>query len=193
MELFAEHGYDGTTVVEIAERAGLTERTFFRHFADKREVLFAGSDELAERVAQLVVDLPPAPPLAAVTAALSSVFGDQLDGLLSWARQRQAVIAANRELGEREVAKLGSLTAAISQALGRRGVDGPTARLAAEAGMVAFRVAFDRWIADDLPAGEPLGERIRRCAAELGAVTAGPLDLAQPDSAAATATSTASS
>ena len=91
------------------------------------------------------------------------------------------------------MAKLGSLTGAISQALGRRGVDGPTARLAAEAGMVAFRVAFDRWIADDLPAGEPLGERILRCAAELGAVTAGPLDVAQPDSAAATTTSTASS
>src|ERR1700742_1876405 len=106
--LYGEGGYGGTTVAEIAERAGLTERTFFRHFADKREVLFQGAAVLEELFAKAVADDPPeATPIDAVAAGLLAA-AELLPGLPT-ARSRQAVILANPELQERELRKMAAL------------------------------------------------------------------------------------
>ena len=149
-ELYAERGYDETTVAEIADRAGLTERTFFRHFADKREVLFSGSGELQRLMVDAVNAAPPsATPMEAITvglAAASTVFDASRR---PYSRQRQAVIDANPELQERELVKLASLAAALADALRRRGVQDPAAGLTAEAGVAVFRVAFEHWVRDD--------------------------------------------
>ncbi|MCF3961546.1 TetR family transcriptional regulator [Streptomyces fuscigenes] len=147
MELYTERGFEQTTVAEIAERAGLTKRTFFRHYTDKRDVLFAGAAALQTLVVDSVAAAPPGlAPIAAVAEGLgtaaATTFADH-DGV---PRARQAVIEANPELQERELVKLATLGAAVTEALRGRGVDGPTARLAAEAGITAFRIAFERWI-----------------------------------------------
>jgi AcrR family transcriptional regulator len=145
MELYGQRGYDRTTVAEIAERAGVTERTFFRHFADKREVLFGGSLRLQDMMVGAVTRAPAsAAPIDAVAAALqacAAVLNDR-----EFSRQRQAIVAASAELRERELIKMATLTSAIAEALRRRGVKEPTASLTAEAGIAVFRVAFARWV-----------------------------------------------
>jgi AcrR family transcriptional regulator len=169
MDLYAERGYEQTTVAEIADRAGLTARTFFRHFADKREVLFAGSDALNEHLSA-AVDASPAAnaPLVAVAAALDAVA--QLIGEdRAFSRRRQAVIVANAELHERELTKLASWSRTIADALRHRGVGEPTASLAAETGVAVFRVAFDRWLTG--PARRTLGDTLTDSFAELRTVT----------------------
>ena len=146
MELYSERGFEQTTVAEIARRAGLTERTFFRHFADKREVLFAGSAALTEMIVKAVAEAPAsAPPIDAVVAALAAAGAFLQEGR-EFSRRRQAVIAANAELRERELIKLASLATAIADSLRRRGVEEPAASLTAEAGIAVFRVAFERWV-----------------------------------------------
>lgn len=146
LDLYTERGFDETTVAEIAERAGLTERTFFRHFADKREVLFGGQDALLELFVGGVVDAPEAmSPLDAVGAALASA-GPFFESRHRHARRRQAVIAANPRLQERELIKLASIATSIADALRRRGVSQSAATLTAEAGVAVFKVAFDRWV-----------------------------------------------
>jgi AcrR family transcriptional regulator len=151
LELYRERGFDQTTVAEIAEQAGLTERTFFRYFADKREVLFWGEGALHELFVHAVTGAPEsAAPLDAIAAGLETaagLFRERRDQ----ARQRQAVIAANKELQERELMKLASLAAGMGDALRRRGVSEPAASLTAEAGVAVFKVAFARWVdaADD--------------------------------------------
>jgi AcrR family transcriptional regulator len=146
LELYGERGFEQTTVAEIAERAGLTERTFFRHFADKREILFAGADTLQERIVGAVVEADEsASPLDAVAAALEAV-GAVLQEGRQYSQQRQLVIAANRELQERELTKLASLSTALADALRGRGVDDPAAALIAEAGIAVFKIAFERWV-----------------------------------------------
>lgn len=146
LALYKEHGFAQTTVSEIAERAGLTERTFFRYFSDKREVLFSGGDALRE---QLVSALEKAPgslsPIDAVGAALEGT-GAFFESRKDVARTRQAVISENAELLERERIKLASLAAALADGLRRRGVGDSTAAIAAEIGISAFRVAFERWL-----------------------------------------------
>ncbi|WP_239081971.1 TetR/AcrR family transcriptional regulator [Streptomyces sp. SID9727] len=146
MELYGERGYEQTTVTEIAKRAGLTERTFFRHYADKREVLFAGSALLRERLVSGLAGAPPsASPMEAVAEALQAaavVFDERHER----ARQRQRIITANAELQERELVKLASLASAMGEALRARDVSEPAASLAAEAGIAVFKVAFERWI-----------------------------------------------
>src|SRR2546429_4722395 len=137
MELYGERGFDQTTVAEIAARAGLTERTFFRHFADKREVLFSGSEMLAELLAAAVADAPDlATPLDAVAAALEAV-GALLEESRGrdFARARRSIIAANAELQERELIKLASWADTLAGALRDRGVDDRAATLAAETGI----------------------------------------------------------
>jgi AcrR family transcriptional regulator len=146
LELYGEHGYDQTTVADIAERAGLTERTFFRYFADKREVLFAGSHVLEEKLLEaLALTAPSAPPVDQVAGALEAADEFFIDRVYS--RLRQEVISSHAELRERELIKLASLATAFADALRQRGVSEPSATLSAEAGVAVFKVAFERWIA----------------------------------------------
>ena len=147
MELYSRRGYDDTTVAEIAERAGLTERTFFRHFADKREVLFAGSDQLQQTIVGALAAAPTsARPIDAVAAGLAAAGVYFTAERRDYSRRRQAIISSNAELRERELIKLASLGSAIAETLRRRGVQDPAASLSAEAGMGVFRVAFERWV-----------------------------------------------
>ncbi|MFH8342392.1 TetR/AcrR family transcriptional regulator [Streptomyces sp. AM6-12] len=149
LDLYGERGYEQTTVAEIARTAGLTERTFFRHYADKREVLFSGAVELEQMFTQAVADAPPsAAPIDAMAAGLDAVcavFEERRD----FARKRHAVISATAELRERELIKLASLAAALTGTLRRRGVPEPAASLTAETGVAVFKVAFERWITAD--------------------------------------------
>jgi AcrR family transcriptional regulator len=170
LELFAERGYELTTVADIASRAGLTERTFFRHFADKREVLFSGQSELRQALVSTIASAPPsAAPLAAVASALA-VVGASLQENRDWARRRQAIITANPELRERELIKLASLATAMAAALRDRGTPEPAATLAAEAGVAVFRIAFDHWVTGS---GQPdLPTAIRESLDQLQALTA---------------------
>jgi len=171
LALYGERGFDNTTVAEIAARAGLTERTFFRYFADKREVLFWGAASLQEHLVNSVSAAPQtAPPIEAVAAALEATGTVFDDGRRDGARQRQHVISANTELRERELIKLASLGGALAEALRGRGVEDPAATLAAEAGIAVFKVAFERWV------GHTEGDYahfVREALAELRAVTAG--------------------
>ena len=144
LELYGDRGFDQTTVAQIAERAGLTERTFYRHFADKREVVFSGEVERVLRSA--LADAPaPAAPIEAVTAALEAA-GAVLDERHAMTRRRQAVIAANPSLEEREQIKYAALAADMAAVLRERGADRASARLAADAGVAIFRAAFERWV-----------------------------------------------
>jgi AcrR family transcriptional regulator len=171
LALYGERGFENTTVAEIAARAGLTERTFFRHYADKREVLFSGADVLQQLLVSNVTAAPDfIAPIDAVGAALEAA-GALLEQRREYARQRHAIIAANTELQERELIKLASLASAIADTLRQRGVSDPAASLTAEAGIAVFRIAFERWVREtnqrDLP------ELIRDSLDELKAVTAG--------------------
>jgi AcrR family transcriptional regulator len=177
LELYGERGYDQTTVAEIARRAGLTERTFFRHFADKREVLFYGSGMLQDGLVKGIEDAPAGlAPIDAIGASLEAVAAS-LEERRDLARQRQAIVGATPELQERELIKLAKLSAALAGAMRRRGVTDPGASLAAEAGVAVFRVAFQRWVGQPgdsgAPGGESLAQLIRQSLAELKAVTAG--------------------
>ena len=172
LALYGERGFEQTTVAEIAARAGLTERTYFRHFADKREVLFWGASELQERIVSAVADAPEtAAPLDAVATALESAAGTIFRGRRDHARQRQAVVAAHTGLQERELIKLATLAAAIAAALRQRGVSEPAATLVAETGIVVFKVAFERWLGDENR--YELAQQIHEVFHELKAVTAG--------------------
>lgn len=169
LDLYTEHGFDETTVAEIAERAGLTERTFFRHFADKREVLFGGQDALLQLFVDAIIAAPgDMSPLDAVGAGLVAA-GPLFASRHEHARRRQAVIAANPRLQERELMKLSAIATAIADALRSRGVGDPAAVLAAEAGMAVFKVAFDRWIHSGRP--DELPDFVKEALDELKAVS----------------------
>jgi len=171
LALYGERGFENTTVAEIAARAGLTERTFFRHFADKREVLFGGAAALQELLVSTVANAPKsAVPIDAVAAALEAAAA-VLQERREFARQRQAVIAANAELRERELIKLATLASAIADALRGRGVTDPAAGLTAEAGIAVFKIAFERWINESNQ--RDFTQLIPESLAELKAVTAG--------------------
>jgi len=150
LALYSERGFDQTTAAQIAAYAGLTERTFFRHFADKREVLFGGSAVLQERIVAGVVGAPQEfGPLDAVGHGLSAGAAMLGEFRRDMARQRQAVIAANPELRERELAKLADYAASMVTALHERGVGEPQASLAADAGITVFRIAMEQWVRPD--------------------------------------------
>ncbi|RCG29621.1 TetR/AcrR family transcriptional regulator [Sphaerisporangium album] len=171
LELYGERGFEQTTVAEIAKRAGLTERTFFRHFADKREVLFAGGVMLEDLLVRAIADAPDSTtPIEATIAALEGA-GALLQERRERSRQRQAVIDANAELRERELIKLATLASALAGALRRRGVTDLAASLTAEAGIAIFKVAFERWIKETNE--KELPQIIRESLDELKAVTAG--------------------
>jgi AcrR family transcriptional regulator len=167
-ELFAERGFDQTTVADIAARAGLTERTFFRHFADKREVLFSGQDVFQDRVVSAVAAAPgTATPLEAMAAGLEAA-GNMLQTRAGLAPQRQVIIDAHPELMERELIKLAKVGTAAAAALRERGVAEADATLTADAGIAVLRIAFARWL--DEGVARPLPEVMRETLGELAAL-----------------------
>jgi AcrR family transcriptional regulator len=146
LTLFAERGFDETTAAQVAEAAGLSERTFFRHFADKREVLFGGFELLRALIVDGVATASPrCSPLEAVGCGLLAAAGLIGEGRRDLARKRQRVVAANPELRERELAKLADYSAAVASVLADRGVSQPEATMAAETGTIVFRVALQKW------------------------------------------------
>jgi AcrR family transcriptional regulator len=149
LELYADPGFDETTVADIAARAGVTERTFFRHFSDKREVLFDGAEVLQNGVSDGIAAAPPdESPLVTMGAVMERVAAELQERRADFARQRAAVIAANPSLQEREVAKMANLAQVATEALRQRGVPDPDAALIAETGITLFSVGFERWIRD---------------------------------------------
>jgi AcrR family transcriptional regulator len=172
MELYAQQGFEQTTVAEIAARAGLTERTFFRHFADKREVLFAGMEMLRDLLTRAVAEAPAsATALEAVMAAYEGASA-MLQENPDRARLRDAIVSANADLRERELIKLAAFASAVAGALRDRGVPEPTASLAAETGATVFKIAFARWVAGP---GQPDLPRIfRESMADLRGVLTSP-------------------
>ncbi len=155
MGLCLERGYEDVTVAEIAARAGLTKRTFFRYFADKREVLFAGAQAFQAGVTAAVMDAAPGvAPIDIVVAALAD-SGAQLAQYGEFARGRRELIASSADLQERELIKMASLTRAIAEALRQRGDEPLQASLTAQAGVAAFTTAYDRWIDSDGAADFP--------------------------------------
>ena len=172
MELFQERGYESTTVEEIAARAGLTERTFFRYFADKREVLFSGSKELEKSIVLRIESAPrEASPLDAVAAAFEAAGAELQDRReLHFVRARHALVTRHADIQERELIKLASLAMAVTRALRARGVSEPAASLAAEAGIAVFKVGFERWVSERKP--RDLAANIRAAVDVLRAVAA---------------------
>ena len=171
LELYGERGFEQTTVAEIAKRAGLTERTFFRYFADKPEVLFSGSAALQDGIVNLVASAPSSTaPIDIVTSALEATAGF-FQEVHEYSVKRQAVIEANPELRQREVIKMAALASAITEALRQRGVSEPAATLAAEAGVAAFKTAFQRWLNE--PDQPDFAVLVQDSIDQLKAVTAG--------------------
>jgi AcrR family transcriptional regulator len=171
VDLFTEQGYDATTVAQIAERAGVTKSTFFRHFGDKRELLVAGQEALSRLLAEGIAEAPAtASPLDAVAAGLeraSTAMGPMSHEL---APRLKAAIAASAELQERDALKSVSFAAAITTALIARGVPDPTAALAGELGVLAFKRAYAAWAKGD--AQDSLATYARAALAELRTATA---------------------
>jgi AcrR family transcriptional regulator len=171
LALYTERGFDNTTVAEIAQRAGVTERTFFRHFADKREVLFAGAGALQELLVSTVANAPESlAPIDAAAAGLEAA-GAIFQEHRATVRQRAAIIAGTPELRERELIKLASLSAALADTFQRRGLSGPAASLTAEVATAVFRIAFERWIEDTND--RTFAQLVRESLDQLKAVTAG--------------------
>jgi AcrR family transcriptional regulator len=147
-ELFLERGYEQTTVADIAARAGLTERTFFRQYADKREVLFGGSGALQDELLRALDEVPPAlPAIEAVRIAVEAV-ASLFHGRRAFALERQRIVTKHADLQEREMIKRATLTAALAQGLQRRNVSEPSASLAADMGIGVFYVGFVHWLDD---------------------------------------------
>lgn len=170
LELYADRGFDHTTALEIAQRAGVTERTFFRHFADKREVLFDRSGDLQQLVVEAIAAAPGStPPIEAVGIAMETA-ASLLEGNRDYSRQRAAVIAANPSLQERELLKLATLSGAVAEALRARGVAHLAAGLAAETAVTVFKIGFEAWISDE-SAGD-LAQHIREALEQLKRLTA---------------------
>ena len=170
LELYAARGFERTTAADIAESVGLTERTFFRYFADKREVLFHGQDLLQQSFLDGVAAAPEgATALETVLFALESVASVFPDNRRPYSRMRQTIIVANPELQERELLKLARLSEAIASGLRERAIPEPQATLAAETGVTVFGIAFRQWLAE----GEErsLAELERDILADLRALT----------------------
>lgn len=149
LELFTERGFEQTTAADIAAAVGVSERTFFRHFADKREVLFDGQSRLVDAVVEGLRAAPAdAPALDVVAAGLRAGAGLFPDDRRAWARLRRAVIAEHPALLERERHKMAELARTMRAALVARGTSEPAATLAAESGSTVFTVAFGQWIAE---------------------------------------------
>jgi AcrR family transcriptional regulator len=171
IDLFTEQGYDDTTVTQIAQRTGLTKTTFFRHFRDKREVLFAGQELHSRLLADGAAAAPDrAAPLEAVASALDALTASFTPEQREFGPRLQAVIAGNPELQERAMFKSAALAAALTSALVKRGVSDLTAGVAADLGVRAFHRAYERWT--DPASQQALPELARQSLSELWAATA---------------------
>jgi AcrR family transcriptional regulator len=160
LHLFSEQGYDNTTVAEIADRAGLTKSTFFRHFPDKRELLAAGQETLSRLFVEGIAAAPAnASPLTAVAAGLERAAGAMTPFNRELGHRLRAVIATSAELQERDALKQVGLAGAMAGALRARGVLDLVATLAAELGVLAFKEAYASWVATDNQ--QDLGELAR--------------------------------
>ncbi|MGN9787762.1 TetR/AcrR family transcriptional regulator [Nonomuraea sp. ZG12] len=170
LALYLERGFEQTMVADIADRAGVTARTFFRHFADKREVLFDAAAELEEKALAALEAAPATATALDLVAAALDAMADIIGHDRGLARQRHTVIRANAELRERELIKLEQMSAAVADGLRRRGIGDTEASLAAETGSAVYRVAFQRWVdaADELD----LRDTIHRSFAQLRTLTA---------------------
>jgi AcrR family transcriptional regulator len=168
VDLFTEQGYDDTTVAQIAERAGLTRSTFFRHFTDKRELLVAGQDTLGRLLADGIADArPEASPMEAVSCGIeraSSMMGPLNRDL---GPRIKAAVAASAELQERDALKSVGLAATMTAALSERGVSEVVAQLAGELGVLAFKRGYARWSEDELYDGGELATYAQAALAEL--------------------------
>ncbi|HJP78393.1 MAG TPA: helix-turn-helix domain-containing protein [Pseudonocardiaceae bacterium] len=171
LSLFEEQGYDRTTIAQIAQRANLTERSFYRWFTDKREVLFGGGQELEAQLVSAIDAVPegtaPLPTLLAAFATAPSVFRPR-----EFLVRRAAVIAANPPLHERELIKLVALSDSLSNALLRRGCDQDTARLATDLGLAVLRLTAQRWAAEEHDDYTGFADALSAAAADLLAVAA---------------------
>jgi AcrR family transcriptional regulator len=176
VDLFTEQGYDATTVAQIAERAGVTKSTFFRHFPDKRELLVAGQETLGRLLAEGIAEAPAdAGPLAAVAAGLERAASAMGPVNRELGPRLKAAVAASAELQERDALKSVSLAAAMTTALLARGVPDPTAAVASELGVLAFKRGYAEWSegdrdTDDGLAGYALAalDELRVASASLG-------------------------
>jgi AcrR family transcriptional regulator len=169
LDLFLERGFDRTTIPEITTRAGLTTRTFFRHFADKREVLFSGQDEIPALAAHLVADAPPSlAPMEVVAQGLPALAAAAFEGRRDQIRHRKAVIDGDDGLRERELAKMARVVDAIASAFRDRGVDDLTASVVAETAVGVVKVSLRRWLdADERDLSDLLAESMDALTAAL--------------------------
>jgi AcrR family transcriptional regulator len=159
MTLFLERGYDNVTVAEIAEKAGLTRRTFFNHFGDKREIFSSGAEAFRASVSSHLAHVDGSvAPLEAAVAALSHA-GAGIADYRRYAAQVRAIVASAPELQERELSKLAHVTTLISQQLQRRGSDARSATIVAKLAVTAFSIAWDDCISDDQ---QPFEDLMRR-------------------------------
>jgi AcrR family transcriptional regulator len=170
MALYGERGYEETTVAEIAERAGLTKRTFFRYFTDKREVLFWGSELLEQQMVAAIEAAPAAMPALALIGAALDAAAVRFEEVREFAGPRHRIIASSRELQERELIKSASLAAAMAGALRARGIGDTAAALAARTGATVMHIAFEQWVDD--PAPTPFQQFARDALAELREIAA---------------------
>lgn len=172
-DLFTEQGYDETTVAQIAERAGVTRSTFFRHFADKREVLVAGQEALSRLFAAGIAEAPgDATPLEAVASGLRHASLAMGPFNRELAPRLHAAISASAELQERDALKSVGLAAAMVDALVARGVPDLPAHVAGELGILAFKRGFAQWAAGDSDDGESLARLTATALADLRAASA---------------------
>ena len=173
VDLFTEQGYDATTVAQIVERAGVTKSTFFRHFADKREVLVAGQETLSTLLADGITDAPPtASPLEAVASGLDRASSAMGPANRELGPRLKAAVAASTELQERDALKSVGMAAAMTSALSARGVAEPVAHLAAELGVLAFKRGYAQWSESDRDDGSGLAQHALAALAELRSATA---------------------
>jgi AcrR family transcriptional regulator len=176
VDLFTEQGYDATTVAQIAERAGVTKSTFFRHFPDKRELLVAGQDVLSQLLAEGIAEAPEgSSPLEAVAAGLERASAAMGPMNRELGPRLKAAVAASAELQERDALKSVGLAAAMTTALLARGVPDPTAQLASELGVLAFKRGYAAWSEGERDVDDGLGryalaalDELRTASASLG-------------------------
>jgi AcrR family transcriptional regulator len=170
IELFARQGFAATTVPQIAQEAGLTTRTFFRHFADKREVLFGG-DEIPHLVTRLLADAPASlDPMTLILEGLKAFAGNQFEGRRAELRQRRAIVRSDDGLRERELRKLDAVREAVRDGLVGRGTEIMTAALLADTSVTLLHVTLDEWLNQDgeRPLAEIIPEALEALRAAIG-------------------------